>query len=301
MKLNRRRFMMLMGGAGMSLAASPLHARSSEKEISADTFGCLVDITRCIGCRKCEVACNAHNQLPLQDFSDMNILDEQRRPDYASYTVVNRFHTSLLDEDNHQVHIYVKEQCRHCIKPACASACVVGALSKRADGPVVYNEKKCIGCRYCMIACPFQIPAYEDHDPVTPKVMKCTFCHDRIDKGQMPACATICPTQAIVFGKRASLLEIAHKRIQSNPGKYFNRVYGEKEVGGTSWMYLSPVDFDFFPKLGDTPPPKLTEMILTGVFGYAAAPTALFATLGVIAWLQNRKIEKSEGNKGECQ
>lgn len=115
----------------------------------------------------------------------------------------------------------------------------------------------------------------------------------------MPACATICPAQAIMFGKRDSLLSIARKRVEKNPGRYVPHIYGENEVGGTSWLYLSPVDFTFFPAgLGTTPPPRLTEMILSGVFGYAAAPIALFAALGGIAWINNRKEEVSQDKKG---
>ena len=299
--INRRTFFKLVGGIGATMATPAGSALAVQTGSGQVPLGCLVDITRCIGCRKCEIACNAHNRLPHQDFSDMTPLDHYRRPDYASYTVVNRHHGRDLDQEGHRFHINVKEQCRHCLKPACASACVVGALSKTDSGPVVYDERKCIGCRYCMIACPYQIPAYEDHDPVAPRVRKCTFCSDRIDAGKMPACATLCPTQAIVFGERDPLLTIARQRIDRNPGKYVDHIYGEKEAGGSSWLYLSPVDFSFFPKLDSKPPPKMTEMILSGVFGYAAAPTALFAVLGAIAWINNGKAveEQSNDEKGD--
>lgn len=289
MKISRRKFLTVMGGAGAMLGTSPTSGAVASGGTGQGPVGCLVDVTRCIGCRKCEVACNAANSLPHKDFKDMTVLDHQRRPHADAYTVVNRYHGRNYDGNRHLEHIFVKEQCRHCLKPACASACVVGALQKQENGPVVYDESKCIGCRYCMVACPFQIPAYEDHDPITPRVRKCTFCYDRIEDGKMPACATLCPTQAIVFGKREALLAIAHKRIDRNPGKYVKHVYGEHEVGGTSWLYLSPVDFSYFPALDSTPPPRLTELILSGVFGYAAAPIALFAVLGGIAWVNQRK------------
>lgn len=297
--ISRRTFFKVVGGIGASMTVETGSVFAAPSSGNGVSMGCLVDVTRCIGCRKCEVACNAHNRLPHQDFSDMTPLDHYRRPDFASYTVVNRHHDRELDQDGHRYHIYVKEQCRHCVKPACASACVVGALTKQDNGAVVYDEKKCIGCRYCMIACPFQIPTYEDHDPVAPRVRKCTFCSDRLDAGKMPACATICPTQAIVFGERDVLLSIARKRIDQNPGKYTEHIYGEKEVGGSSWLYLSPVEFSFFPELDDRPPPRMTEMILSGVFGYAAAPTALFAVLGAIAWINNGKeFDDATDDKG---
>jgi len=179
----------------------------------------------------------------------------------------------------------------------------VGALYKKENGPVLYDATKCIGCRYCMIACPFQIPAYEHHEPIAPRVRKCTFCYDRIEAGKMPACATICPTQTILFGKRDSLIDVAKKRIKSSFGKYFDHIYGEQEVGGTSWLYLSPVPFTFFPKLDSIPPPKLVELILKGAIGYAAAPISLFAILGALAWITGRRtgtldaIYKEEGEK----
>lgn len=291
MKLSRRTFFKVMGATGAAAAAQP--GRTVKAEGSVSPVGCLVDTTRCIGCRKCEVACNAANALPHQDFKDMTVLDHERRPNAEAFTVINRYHGRGYDGNRHLEHIFVKEQCRHCLKPACASACVVGALKKQDHGPVTYDEKKCIGCRYCMVACPFQIPAYEDHEPLTPRVRKCTFCNERLDAGKMPACATVCPAQAIMFGTRDALLTIARKRIDQHPGRYVNHIYGEKEVGGTSWLYLSPVDFTFFPRLEPTPPPRLTEMILSGVFGYAAAPIALFTVLGGIAWINQRKESQS--------
>ncbi len=304
MKLSRRNFFKIVGGAGATMVASSTVNAQSSGENNTETYGSLVDITRCVGCRKCEMACNESNKLPLhQNFNDMSVFDKERRPDAEKYTVVNQYNSDTLGENDRLNKIFVKDQCRHCNKPSCASACVVGALTKEKNGPVVYDAKKCIGCRYCIIACPFQIPAYEDHDPVTPRVRKCTFCSERLEKNKMPACVTICPTQALIFGKRNKLLKIAKKRIEQNPGKYQDHIYGENEAGGTSWLYLSPVDFSFFPKVGDTPPPKLTEAILSGVFGYAAAPTALFAVLGGLAWITGRKDnhdinEKSNTDKG---
>jgi formate dehydrogenase iron-sulfur subunit len=301
MELSRRKFFKIMGSAGAAMGTSASSAlATSSHESDTDPFGSLVDITRCVGCRKCEMACNAANKLPHhQDFTDRRVFTEERRPDAERYTVVNEYHSEDLAEDDRYETIFVKDQCRHCIKPACASACIVGALSKKENGAVVYDEKKCIGCRYCMVACPFQIPAYEDHNPVTPRVRKCTFCFERLGKGKMPACVTMCPTQALIFGERSKLLAIAKKRIKNNPHKYVNHIYGEKEVGGSSWLYLSPMDFSFFPKVGNTPPPKLTETLLSGVFGYAAVPTALFAVLGSIAWITGRKNDATENQQSQ--
>ncbi len=179
----------------------------------------------------------------------------------------------------------VKVQCMHCEHPACVSACIVGALKKDPKGPVHYDPDVCIGCRYCMIACPFQIPAYEYEKALTPRVMKCTMCFERtIKNNQVPACVEICPTEAILFGKRKDLLKIAHERIRTNPNRYVDHIYGEYEVGGTSWMYLSNQQFTDigFPELGNKSPAQLTESIQHGIFKGFTGPVLLFGLLGII-------------------
>jgi formate dehydrogenase iron-sulfur subunit len=148
----------------------------------------------------------------------------------------------------------------HCHDPACASACPVAALIKLPEGPVVYDDARCIGCRYCMMACPFQIPRFQWESAV-PLVRKCTFCADRQAMGLAPACTTTCPTEALLFGERAELLQEAHRRIGTKPKRYYPQVYGEKIVGGTSKLYLTAVSFEelglpqvgFRTDLGDTP------------------------------------------------
>ena len=185
-----------------------------------------------------------HLPAPEQSFEDYTVLDKKRRPDEKTYTVVNRYTSGQIDERDQLIPTFVKLQCMHCQDPACASACIVGALSKKENGTVHYDVSKCIGCRYCMVACPFEIPAYEYHDPITPRVMKCTFCYERVQsENKLPGCAEICPVEAITFGRRSDLLAVARQRIKKNPGQYIDHVYGEKEVGGTSWMYLSGCAF----------------------------------------------------------
>ena len=156
----------------------------------------------------------------------------------------------------------------HCNEPACASACLVGAFSKSKEGAVLYNKDICLGCRYCMIACPFNIPAYEYHNPTSPKVRKCTLCYERIKKGERPACAAICPREAITFGKRSDLIKQAAETIRKHPGKYQDHIYGVSEAGGTSWLYLSEVPFATigFPMgLGTKPFADYTRGFLSAV------------------------------------
>jgi formate dehydrogenase iron-sulfur subunit len=162
---------------------------------------------------------------------------------------------------------FVKRQCMHCLDPACASACLAKALEKTAAGPVVYHPERCLGCRYCMVACQFDIPKFEFDSPA-PYIHKCSFCAERQAEGLQPACASVCPTGALQFGHRAALLEEARTRIYQSPDKYVHQVYGESEAGGTSWLYISDVPFDklwFRTDLGPTSPPELTRTALAAV------------------------------------
>ena len=304
MGLNRRGFLKFVTLAGATAAGAGKTAHARQSQTPADPYGCLVDLTRCIGCRKCEEACNRVNHLPAPErsFEDPTVLNRLRRPDEKAFTVVNRYFPGKLDASNQLVPTFTKIQCMHCQDPACASACIVGALSKKANGSVNYDVSKCIGCRYCMVACPFEIPAYEYHDPITPRVMKCTFCFERISKdGGLPGCAEICPTEAITFGKRKTLLDVAKKRIRKNPARYIDHIYGEKEVGGTSWMYISGVPFD---KLGfidvpNQPTPKLAETIQHTLFSYLWSPILLFGLLSGVMWTSHKNRVTPEDEEGD--
>ncbi|MBU0618346.1 MAG: 4Fe-4S dicluster domain-containing protein, partial [Planctomycetes bacterium] len=236
MSTDRRSFLKLAGLAGVAAATGARSADAAPvRRISEDWMGMLTDLTLCIGCRKCEWACKAANDLPgreesMEDIKDVSFFKERRRTDAANFTVVNRFPPA----DPAGAPVDVKKQCMHCNEPACASACLVAAFRKTAQGPVLYNEDVCIGCRYCMIACPFRIPAYEYDDPFAPAVRKCTMCFDKFTKeGDMPACAKICPEEAITFGKRSDLIRLARLKVTHSPSKYVDHIYGEYEAGGT--------------------------------------------------------------------
>ena len=304
MLLDRRQFFKIVGSAGASsaLLSSPARALAWTSKAPRDALGCLVDLTRCVGCRKCEEACAEVNNLPAPERPDCQctVFEEDRRPDHKAYTTVNRYFTGTKDQFDKPVPTYAKVQCMNCQDPACVSACIVGALTKDNTGAVRYDADKCIGCRYCMVACPFEIPAYEYNDPITPRVMKCTFCYDRISKtAGIPGCAQVCPTEAITFGKRSTLLAVAKKRIKNNPAIYLDHIYGEKEVGGTSWMYISSVPFENLnlPELPETPSPKLAETIQHSLFSYLWSPIALFGALGAVMY-KNKNHENDTSKKG---
>ncbi len=164
--------------------------------------------------------------------------------------------------------IFRKIQCNHCLEPACASACFVRAFQKNKDGAVEYDPSVCVGCRYCMVACPFEIPTYEYDKALAPRVMKCTMCAPRLAEGKLPGCVEACPKEALTFGKRDDLIKIARERIRKFPDRYINHIYGEKEMGGTSWLYLSGVafkDIGMREDLGIVSAPELTSGALGSV------------------------------------
>lgn len=295
MGINRRDLLKLaVAGGGASLAARPSRVLASAGlRLDPKRWGMLVDTTRCIGCRNCEWACKQQNELPsapLAEFSDTSVFESMRRPDAVSYTVVNRF-APRKDSDKP---VYVKVQCMHCDHPACVSACLVGALQKAESGAVRYDGWKCMGCRYCMVACPFQVPAYEYNNAFTPVVRKCTFCFTRVtQQGKFPACAHICPQEVMTFGRRADLLVAARERIQKSPDRYIDYIYGEHEVGGTSWLYLAGVPFEQlgFPTLRETPVTRLNERVQHSIFKHFVPPIAYFGFLGTLMWVFREKHE----------
>ena len=187
--------------------------------------GFLIDASRCIDCRTCLVACSVENNVPMTHtriwMKDTGIAGNF--PDLSRYTAP--YH------------------CMHCVDPSCVSACTVGALQQNADGVVVYDAERCIGCRYCMYACPFGVPNFEWEQSLA-LIVKCDLCFERLEEGQQPACAATCPTEAIKFGTHDDMLQLAHTRIAQSPEKYIDHVYGEHENGGTSTFYISPVPFE---------------------------------------------------------
>lgn len=253
---------------------------STGPKTSASRMSVLVDTTKCIGCRECEWGCNRKNQgstEPADAYEDKSVFQERRYPDKDQFTVVNEFPAN--GDGASQKPVYVKSQCMHCEDPSCVSACLVKALEKNEEGAVTYNSDRCMGCRYCMVACPFQANAYEYDNALAPKVRKCTFCLDNFEKNQTPpACVSACPMQCLTFGHREEVLSIAHEKIKEHPNDYIDHIYGEYEIGGTSWVYLANQSFESlgFPVLGNDAPPRLTEAIQHGVFRMFIPPAAIF-------------------------
>lgn len=264
--------------------------------LQKEPYAVLVDLTKCIGCRRCEWACNEWNKnpnRPINEFEESkdkkpSVFDKVRRPAAGLFTVVNRFY-----ENN--ISVYVKKQCMHCIDPACQAACFVDAFKKTEQGAILYNPSLCVGCRYCMIACPFDIPAYEYYDPITPQITKCTMCFDRITEGRIPACVEICSADVMKIGLRSEILKLAHETINNNPQRYIPHVYGEHEAGGTSWLYISGVPFENlgFPKLDKNPIPNLSKNFL-----FTVKVLEIIAAVPLV-WVAYYMISKNKKNKNE--
>jgi Fe-S-cluster-containing dehydrogenase component len=274
--------------AATAVSATPALARP-RKTAAADAVGLLYDATKCIGCKTCVVACKEEAGLPA-DTRANRIYDA---PDGLNEYTKNVIQLYKGDGE----YSYVKKQCMHCIDPACVGACMLGALKKGDYGVVSYNADTCIGCRYCEVACPFNVPKFE-WTKSTPKIVKCELCKERLAKGLQPACTTVCPAKAVIFGKRAELLKEAHDRIEKHPKQYHPKVYGEEELGGTQVLYLSHVPFE---KLGfrfddKRAVPDVQQSIQHGVYQGFAAPIALYAVLGAVIFRNRKHSDEDQEN-----
>ncbi|MDZ7290251.1 MAG: 4Fe-4S dicluster domain-containing protein [candidate division KSB1 bacterium] len=244
------------------------------------SVGILTDLTKCIGCQLCVWACKEINELPRDDGA--------KKLSATTWTTIERRNG-----------VNIRRQCLHCLDPTCVSVCPVAALEKTKDGPVIYHEERCMGCRYCIMACPFEIPKYE-WDSVLPKVQKCILCYEkRLAKGQQPACTSVCPTGATLFGNRDELIALARRRIEDNPGRYVDHIYGLREAGGTSVLYLSDVPFEqlgFKYAKADVAYPKLTWQVLRQIPNVVSVGGVLMFG---IWWIINRRVTLEKVRNGE--
>jgi len=297
MSMDRRTALKSMVATAVATAAGVVTAEGRpRKEAPEDAVGMLYDGTRCIGCKACVFACKKANDLPAErDTFEGGIYDAPIDLSADTKNIIR-----LVRDDPSPV--FTKAQCMHCLDPACVSVCMLGALEKRAGGVVTYDVSRCIGCRYCQVACQFNIPKFEWESPI-PRIVKCEMCSHRLAKGGEPACCEVCPRDAVIFGSYAGLLRDAKQRLADHPDRYEPRVYGETEGGGTQVLYLSPKGVPFeelgLPHLDDEPIPELAETIQHGVYRGFIAPAALYLTLGaVLLRNRNRNAHPEENGKG---
>ena len=289
MGINRRNYLKTLGVIGGTLTAGKSFGAPSKKgKDDVEFYGILYDSTLCIGCQNCEYVCAEHYGLPApEDYAEAGV---KRETDETRRLTVNCVETSKGEQ-------YMRNACNHCNSPACASACLTKAMVKTDEGPVIWREEKCMGCRSCIISCPFDVPKFE-YDSPNPKIQKCRMCFERLQEGDKPVCVTECPAEAMLFGKRRDLLEIAKARIYAEPDHYYHKIYGEHEVGGTGLLYLSSVPFEEFGfrnDLGTTAYPEYNKTFLYSV------PAVLILWPAFLLGLNNAASERKNNNEKEDQ
>lgn len=316
MEIKRRDFLKIAAGGGLLLASgaaeTALAARPPKKR-PAGALGILYDANVCIGCKACVSACKQYNDMPPDHSSAEQLWDNPIDLSGKTLNIIKLYKDGDGSVKNREEngYSYVKRHCMHCVDPACVSACPVTALTKNPDSGIVsYNKDACIGCRYCQVACPFEIPKFQWDEPF-PQIKKCQLCSHRIEKGGYAACCEFCPTGASVFGKVDDLLEEAKRRLALVPGeeyefpvgtvtstykllqktdRYVNRIYGEKEGGGTQYLMLSGVQFEKLglPPLDDIPQAAVSEGLQHSIYKGMIAPIALLGVLMAAAYKNTR-------------
>jgi len=285
--MDRRCFMKALGAAGAG-SLLPETVRAAPAATVREGCAILVDTTMCVGCRGCEEACSKAHNLPPPDILDETVFEKERRTSETQLSVVNRYRVGDKEA-------FRKQQCMHCNQPACTAACLTKAMFKTPEGPVIWRSEKCMGCRYCMLSCPFDVPKFE-YNSAVPRILKCDMCIDRVREGKKPACVEVCPAEALQFGRRNELIEVARSRIYQEPDKYAHHIYGEDEVGGTGVMYLTPMpaeEMGLKADVGTTPYPEYTKPFLYSV------PIVL--TLWPAFLLACSNATKTEGNKDQSE
>jgi Fe-S-cluster-containing dehydrogenase component len=279
----------LFGGV---VAAGATVAAGAEEHVEAppDARGLLYDATLCIGCKACVTACKEANGMPAET-GPQGLWD---RPDDLSAKTRNIIKLYRVGETTS----FVKRQCMHCVDPACVGACMMGALKKREYGIVSWDGTRCVGCRYCQIACPYNVPKFEWETAgfYNPRIVKCELCRHRLADGREPACTEVCPRHAVIYGTREELLKEAHKRIAANPKLYQPKVYGEHDGGGTQVLYLSHVDFDKLglPTLPDESSAETTRNVQSSIYKHFVAPVALYGVLATVISRNQRQASEEQ-------
>jgi Fe-S-cluster-containing dehydrogenase component len=286
-----------LGGAAILASAGGVCHGSEHMGPNNEALGMLYDATMCVGCKACMTVCKRVNgdfgslSYEKAPFDQDGLWDAPQDLSGSTRTLIK------LYKESDSKWSYVKYSCMHCQKPSCVSVCPVSAMTKdKQTGIVDYNKDTCIGCRYCQVGCSFNIPKFQ-WEKTLPQIVKCDLCKNtNLKEKGISACAETCPVGAITFGKRKDLLEIAHTRLQENPDRYLQHVYGEHELGGTNHLYLAAMPFNKLglPILPENAPAEFSEKIQHTIYKGFVAPVALYSTLCFIA-LKNQKKQGTEG------
>jgi len=274
-------------GAGAAVSTATTVEASTRPVAPPDAVGMLYDATRCIGCQACVTACKTANNLPG------NMYDPPKDLDGYTKNIIK-----LYEGDGEKS--YMKQQCMHCVDPGCVNACMIGAFKKREFGIVTWDKDRCIGCRYCQVACPYNVPKFQ-WDTAIPEIVKCELCNHMLARGEEPGCCQACPKEAVIYGTYEELLADARQRIAEHPELYYPagdpQIFGDTEGGGTQVLYLAGVDFEKLglPALGDDGVGVQSRKIQHAVYQGFIAPVALYGILGAVIW-RNRRAAKKGGS-----
>lgn len=282
--VSRRVALQVLATGGLGAVAAGTRARASDSEANpkprADAVSMLFDSTVCTGCKACVVACTDANNLPPDTKMSGGIWQMPVELNSETKNIIRLYKDPAKPEN----FAFVKQQCMHCLDPGCVAACPFHALHKGEKGVVAWDGSLCIGCRYCEVACPFDIPKFE-WEHFNPKIVKCEFCNHRLKEGLEPGCTTVCPTGAVIFGKREDLLAKAKERIAQEPNRYYEkRVYGEKDAGGTQVLYLAGVSFKSLG-LPDVPQSSIAHYATYAhrmLYRWMLLPLAIYAVLAAV-------------------
>ena len=294
MNISRRSLLKGIAAAGVTTAIGSDALARERQHVLPDDVGMLYDSTLCIGCRACVTKCKEVNELPV----DLKKIDGAPYDAPLDLDESTKNIIKLYKEGDKSA--YVKMQCMHCADPACVSVCMAGALHKLKNGIVAYNKDTCVGCRYCQVACPFNIPKFNWFKAI-PLIIKCELCRHRKEG---PGCCEVCPAKAVIYGKMSDLTAQAKARLEKEPWKYYQKVYGLKDGGGTHVLYLTAADVSFdklgLPDLPDEPLPQMSESIQHTLYKGFLAPAALYAIFTAAQYRNSRKreVEEAEKNKG---
>ncbi len=317
MRISRRSLLKGAAAAGAAGAVTALagKAEASEHEPKhrPDAVGMLYDSTLCVGCRACVTKCKEANQLPV----DASAMQGTEKPVYDAPNDLNGQTKNIIKvfKDGERF-AFMKQQCMHCVDPSCVSVCMMGALHKEGEGTrtiagetkgtgiVAYDKATCVGCRYCQIACAFNVPKFEWLEPL-PRIVKCELCRHRADKTKQgplavanPACCEVCPREAVIYGKREELLAIARRRLAADPKRYNGKIYGEKDGGGTQVLYLAAAGIGFhdlgLPDLPETSAASFSEHVSHTPYLHGITPLVLYGTAAFVIHRNKQKEETAE-------
>ncbi len=316
--MNRRQFLEAAGAGALAAVSGGATARPNKTPLP-NAIGMLYDATLCIGCKACVSACKDANGMPPETSLENPMWDMPVDLSPKTLNVIKVYRDGDGSQKDREVdgYSFIKRHCMHCVDAGCVSVCPVTAMRKDPEtGVVTHHKEACIGCRYCVYACPYNVPKYE-LDEAFGQIQKCQFCVHRLKQGKLPACVEVCPTGANLFGTREEMLGEAKRRLGLNPGdiyeyprltldapyqhekpapEYGQQVFGEKEGGGTQVLMVAGVPLDKLglPILPEQSYASRSETVQHAIYQGMVFPGLLLAGLLFAAHRSSRSVEPED-------